>query len=114
MRRVAYTVLLTTVALVLLLLNSGVFAQEGRRGDTMGAGVSTCGRFAEAYRRNPNRAEEFYFSWAQGFMSGLNAAARSANTEQNLLTTLKARNVVATGIDEQMRVISGILRQESS
>src|SRR5690606_12429635 len=39
---------------------------------TMGLGVTTCGEFAKAYQINPADAEFVYFSWAQGYMSGLN------------------------------------------
>jgi hypothetical protein len=40
----------------------------------MGAGASTCGKFAEMYRENPAIAEALAFSWAQGFMSSMNVA----------------------------------------
>jgi hypothetical protein len=37
-----------------------------------GIGASSCGEFSEMYRSDPNQAEFMFFSWAQGFMSGLN------------------------------------------
>jgi hypothetical protein len=42
---------------------------------TMGAGAYTCGQFADAYRNDPRGAEDGFFAWAQGYMSGLNEAA---------------------------------------
>lgn len=40
-----------------------------------GAGTRTCGQFAKDYQNNLDAAENLYFSWAQGFMSGKNFAA---------------------------------------
>lgn len=39
---------------------------------TMGAGKSTCAQFAEKYAASPDIVEDIFFSWTQGFMSGLN------------------------------------------
>ena len=39
-----------------------------------GAGVRTCGQFATEYRENPTLTEQLYFTWAQGFMTGLNVS----------------------------------------
>ena len=39
----------------------------------VGAGSVTCGNFAEQYRANPSRTEEFFTSWLLGFLTGLNA-----------------------------------------
>src|SRR5690348_732225 len=39
----------------------------------MGLGVSTCAKFAEMYKLSPDQAELSFFTWAQGFMSGLNS-----------------------------------------
>ena len=38
----------------------------------MGMGTNSCSKFAEVYRESPARWEILFFSWAQGFMSGLN------------------------------------------
>jgi hypothetical protein len=40
----------------------------------MGAGSSTCADYTQEYRRDPDTANNLYFSWAQGFMSGQNVA----------------------------------------
>jgi hypothetical protein len=38
----------------------------------MGAGASSCAKFAQDYQKDPSNFEMFYFSWAQGWMSGFN------------------------------------------
>ncbi len=35
----------------------------------------SCGEFTKAYASNPGLVEDAYFTWAQGFMSGLNLEA---------------------------------------
>lgn len=41
---------------------------------TTGAGTQTCAVFVAHYKGNVPFLENFYFSWAQGYMSGLNVA----------------------------------------
>ena len=43
----------------------------------IGAGMQTCAVFVAHYKGNVPSLENFYFSWAQGYMSGLNVAASS-------------------------------------
>lgn len=43
----------------------------------MGAGAVSCGEFAESFRRSTN-SETLFFTWAQGYMSGLNLALKTA------------------------------------
>jgi hypothetical protein len=45
---------------------------------TIGAGMQTCAVFKAHYKGSVPSLENFYFSWAQGYMSGLNAAASRA------------------------------------
>lgn len=49
--------------------------------DTMGVGVSTCAAFATKMRKDPVVVENWYFAWAQGYMSGLNAGSKAAPKE---------------------------------
>lgn len=37
-----------------------------------GAGTSTCAVFAKQYAQKPDLAEDQFFDWAQGYLSGLN------------------------------------------
>jgi hypothetical protein len=41
---------------------------------TIGAGMQTCAVFLAHYKGSVPSLENFYFSWAQGYMSGLNVA----------------------------------------
>ena len=38
-----------------------------------GAGAFPCAEFSDQYKENPRKVEGVYFTWAQGFMSGLNS-----------------------------------------
>jgi hypothetical protein len=38
-----------------------------------GLGTSSCAEFGIAYKKNPKFADLMYGTWAQGFMSGINA-----------------------------------------
>jgi hypothetical protein len=52
----------------------------------MGLGIQTCGQFAKLYRTAPSETETIYFTWAQGFLSGLNSneiAATGNNQDLN-------------------------------
>ena len=60
----------------------------------MGVGAHTCGQFATEYAKNPVKFEFTYFDWAQGFMSGLNAASDAYSGTY--------RNLASFTIDEQM------------
>jgi hypothetical protein len=61
-------------AAVCVLITVGeAFAQQPEAG-MMGAGSSTCADYLQAYRRDPASANDLYFGWAQGFMSGQNVA----------------------------------------
>jgi hypothetical protein len=44
-------------------------------GGGYGIGMHTCGEFAKAYVAHPDVTEDLYFTWAQGFMTGLNFMA---------------------------------------
>jgi hypothetical protein len=58
------------VSLFLLSLSGHVDAAE--KMDGMGIGVRTCAKFADDMRTTQG-AEGIYFTWAQGFMSGVNS-----------------------------------------
>jgi hypothetical protein len=44
-------------------------------GGGFGVGMQTCGEFAKAFVAHPEVTEGLYFTWAQGFMTGLNFMA---------------------------------------
>src|SRR5208282_6818979 len=53
-------------------ISSAAFAADKAPG--YGVGMHSCAEFAQAYAADPTTAEDLYFSWAQGFMSGVNLA----------------------------------------
>jgi hypothetical protein len=42
-----------------------------------GVGTVTCAEFAQNYLRDPKTAELAFFSWAQGFLTGINIGSKS-------------------------------------
>ena len=58
--------------LLLLPLALPTSAAAYEAGELYGLGGRTCAEFAQAYSKNPEMIESLYFTWAQGFMSGLN------------------------------------------
>lgn len=40
-----------------------------------GAGWVSCAEFAQHYQADPKGTEEYFYAWAQGYMSGLNQAS---------------------------------------
>jgi hypothetical protein len=62
----------------------------------MGVGTETCGQYAEVYRMSPEVAENAYFSWAQGFMSGLNMGSLAQGDYQKPGVTATRRAKAGT------------------
>jgi hypothetical protein len=55
-------------------LLSGAASEEAEAGESLGLGQDLCAQFSKAYADNPT-AEDFYWRWATGMMSGLNFAS---------------------------------------
>ena len=53
-----------------MILTAG--ATNAEQGQFVGIGSDTCGVFAQDYRKDGAAVENIYFTWAQGFMSGMN------------------------------------------
>lgn len=75
-------------------LLSATAAQAGY--SSMGVGTATCAQFAQQFTKNPSLAEAMFFSWAQGYMSGLNElywrqTHRTKNMQSITLVDQKAR-----------------------
>ncbi|HEV3114345.1 MAG TPA: hypothetical protein VGY99_27990 [Candidatus Binataceae bacterium] len=62
----------TRCALVLALLSFPTLSLAAEKAAWIGTGTVSCADFGAAYRENPKTNENLFFSWAQGFMSGLN------------------------------------------
>jgi hypothetical protein len=65
----------TVLAIVFLFAPRAGFAYP-----VHGVGSLSCAEFAKMYQGAPENAELVFFSWAQGFMSGLNMAAMANQT----------------------------------
>jgi hypothetical protein len=62
-----------------------------------GVGAISCGKIAQGYQRNPTQTEGIMMSWAQGFMSGMNAN----------LPPGQYRDLQAMTLEEQERGLRG-------
>lgn len=71
-----------TVAVLVVIVIGEASAQQPQAG-MMGAGSGTCAAYVQEYRRDPDTANNVYFSWAQGYMSGQNVA-RDKNPMRDL------------------------------
>ena len=67
-----------------------------------GAGVLTCRQFANMYRGQPELAENVFFTWAQGFMTGVNyakIAAHGKSANLGAMTTAKQKRYIRSYCD---------------
>lgn len=72
----------TIITLVTLLTATvATAAQRTTSFNAAGFGINTCSRFAHDYERSASK-ELQYFTWAQGFMSGVNLANQSVQQTQ--------------------------------
>ena len=69
-------------------------ATAARQYQSMGAGTRSCAVFARTYKEKPKSADMIYFSWAQGYMSGVNIAA-GINNKDYRPANLNAMTVAA-------------------
>ena len=49
----------------------------------VGAGAGSCAEYAEAYRGNPHEVDNFFLSWAQGYMSAANSLNKDVFLDLN-------------------------------
>jgi hypothetical protein len=61
-----------------------------------GIGNKTCAEFGKLYRHDPEMAENVFFSWAQGYLSGANAGR---------VVLGGADDIDAGSVDEQQRFL---------
>jgi hypothetical protein len=64
---------------VFFLCSSIVASAAELQGQGYGLGMKSCAQFAGDYKAEPTVAEDLYFAWAEGFMSGLNLSATANN-----------------------------------
>ncbi len=83
----------TTVTVVAAFLFLGCNSAISRDLALSGAGGKTCAVFAKDYKDSPVIIEDYYFAWAQGFMTGFNTAQLAAKQ--------RTRNLGGVSIDQQ-------------
>jgi hypothetical protein len=67
-----------------------------------GAGILTCRQFANMYRGHPELTENVFFTWAQGFMTGVNyakIAAHGKSANLGAMTTAKQKRYIRSYCD---------------
>jgi hypothetical protein len=64
---------IAAILTVSLLLGRAAGAVE--LSQSAGIGANLCAQFTKAYIENPANAEDLYWSWAMGMMSGMNLAS---------------------------------------
>lgn len=57
---------------VLATIGSAQCLAQEEKGTIAGAGWVPCAEFAQKYQQNPQSTEDIFFTWAQGYMTGLN------------------------------------------
>jgi hypothetical protein len=87
------------VALCSGLIVVGFSGAKAQQYQSMGAGTKSCAVFVRTYKDKPKTAEMIYFSWAQGYMSGVNVAAGIKNRD------VRSANLNAIPVTAQQRYI---------
>jgi hypothetical protein len=62
--------------------------------EAYGIGLQSCAKFAKDYQQDPEAAETVYFSWAQGYLSGMNIVAKG-------VPGYTTRNLASVSTDRQ-------------
>lgn len=92
-----------------------------------GAGGVTCARYAQFYRRNPDRYGELFFQWSQGFMSAtdmdrhinhapilnLNPSAFPVEEQRTFMNKYCDEHPLRLWVDATQDLFSEIVRSES-
>lgn len=66
------------VSLFLLIITTGFSVTNASATEPdvkVGPGVRSCAQFAQHYLADPEHAEEVYFTWVQGFLTGFHVSA---------------------------------------
>jgi hypothetical protein len=62
--------------------------------DIYNLGKSTCGKYLEQKRDDPQHADDMFYSWANGYVSGMNEALASAGQPRHDLGAKSAESKV--------------------
>lgn len=60
------------IAVALLALAIVPTAAQQEKASSAGAGWVSCAEFGHRYQQSPKSTEDYFFAWAQGYMSGRN------------------------------------------
>lgn len=85
---------------VLFLGSISASAQPPERNNLVGVGTNSCGKYLEVRSANPQTPEEtllygMMISWAQGFISGMNAYRAVENPKREMVVLPDAASVKA-------------------
>ena len=67
------------LALLLTFWGLSTFAEAAELGESIGIGSNLCAQFTQEHADNPAGADQTYWPWAMGMMSGLNFASIANN-----------------------------------
>jgi hypothetical protein len=76
------------IALALFIGLSGNASGDEPEGQGYGLGMRSCAQFAGDYQAQPTVAENTYYVWAEGFMSGLNLESTVARLPNRNLASI--------------------------
>jgi hypothetical protein len=81
--------------LIALVFLATTASAQDRQGGMMGAGSAACSEYTQQYASEPDTANNVYYSWAQGYMSGQNIERSSQKKPMRNLAALP----IATQLD---------------
>src|SRR6516164_4877503 len=78
------TMRMRAIALAILSLWICATAASGQQQGLIGPGAASCGQYAQGVRAQGAPMRNYFFAWAQGFLSGLNSPPMLVNKDANL------------------------------
>jgi hypothetical protein len=101
------------VRFVLVILGGLTIGSAVNGAEMTGVGSQTCAKFASDYRSSPEFTENLYFTWAQGYLGGLNMGIRIMGVR---MTDAKAkekngRDLMGLTLDAQMAFLRDYCNQ---
>ena len=63
------------LAAALMMVATATVGRTEEVGTVAGAGWVSCAEFAQRYKESPGPTEDYFYAWAQGYMSGVNQAS---------------------------------------
>lgn len=60
------------LVLAFVVIATGSAVSQEEKASSAGAGWVSCAEFGQSYQQSPKSTEDYFFAWAQGYMSGRN------------------------------------------